>query len=219
MLIKVCGIRSHDQVEACREAAVDLIGLNLVPGARRAISRATARALVAAIDGPMRLAREDSHRFGSGRPRAVLLTRDAPLSTVLEDLHATGACIAQLHGEESPADCAEVRRRAKVIKALPAPSALARAPSYREVVDAFLIDGVEPGSGQRWAEPAIVGPRLCGLPLILAGGLHPGNVVQAIAQSRPAGVDVASGIERDGQPCPSLIAAFCEAARTSGVPA
>lgn len=218
MLIKVCGVRSVEQVEACRRAGVSLIGLNLVPGVRRAIPIAQARAVVEAIEGQTAPTAGAPFPPAGSSPRAVLLTRDAPRATVLANLRATGAAIVQLHGSESPEDCVEIRAYAKIIKALPAPSALALAPRYREAVDAFLVDGVRPGSGERWTETGITGPTLGGLPLILAGGLSPDNVAAAIAKVGPAGVDVASGIERDGLPCPSLIAAFCEAARAPGVP-
>ncbi|MCA9572467.1 MAG: N-(5'-phosphoribosyl)anthranilate isomerase, partial [Myxococcales bacterium] len=102
----------------------------------------------------------------------------------------------------------------EVIRALPG-DARDLATSEGPHVAAFLLDGPRPGSGTAWAWEG-VGAELAGRPVWLAGGLTPENVQQAIARVRPAGVDVASGVERDGSIDPERVGAFVRAARQEG---
>lgn len=102
----------------------------------------------------------------------------------------------QLHGEESPAYCKKIRR--KVIKAFRVKdgNSLSRIKSYP--ASGFLLDAYSEkmpgGTGEtfdwKWAKKA----KAYG-PVILAGGLNPGNVKEAIQETRPYGVDVSSGVE------------------------
>jgi phosphoribosylanthranilate isomerase len=123
----------------------------------------------------------------------------------------------QLHGDEGPAFCSEIARRtgAKVVKA-------ARIHSRADVValqpfatDFHLLDGTG-GTPFDWR---LVRAHRSRVPLIVAGGLTPANVADAIAATEPFAVDVASGIEADGRPGvkdPEKVAAFAEAVH--GVP-
>jgi phosphoribosylanthranilate isomerase len=146
----------------------------------------------------------------------------------LEQLGATadavGLTMLQLHGREGPAFCAEAARRTgcKVIKA-------ARVHSGADIqalsafhTDFHLLDGHVPGmpggTGETFAwELTRTHPRGAA-PLILSGGLTPGNVADAIAIVRPFAVDVASGVEaRPGRKDPRKLASFAEAVASSVV--
>ena len=132
--------------------------------------------------------------------------------------HQVGVKAAQLHGHESVADTAYVRERVNwVIKAFPAGSpALDRVHDYR--ADAVLIDSATPGSGRMFdwalAEGAPLDRRV-----LLAGGLTPDNVAEAIRRVRPWGVDVNSGVEAvPGKKDPAKVARFIRAARAAAMP-
>lgn len=196
MKIKICGLRTVADAEACVAAGVDLAGLNFVPGRRRAIDIGTARAISAALAQVI--------------PVGVFL--DAEPSVVVETAVAVGLRYIQLHGAEPPEVCARLRGPFVIIKALTA-ATLEQAPAYAPFVAAFLVDGREPGTGAAWDYSRSTGPRLCGRPLLLAGGLTPERVESAIVAATPAGVDVASGVERDGAIDPARVAAFALAAR------
>jgi phosphoribosylanthranilate isomerase len=131
---------------------------------------------------------------------------DAPLEELTQRTEELGLSILQLHGEEGPAFCAEARRRtgARVIKAIQ----VAGAGDVRELeryhVDFHLADAhartpakqsMRGGTGETFDWSLLAG-RHSATPLILSGGLHPGNVAQAVEQVRPYAVDSASGTER-----------------------
>jgi phosphoribosylanthranilate isomerase len=125
----------------------------------------------------------------------------------------------QLHGDEGPAFCAEAARRTgcKVIKALRvrSPADVRAAEVYR--TDFHLFDahrpGVPGGTGESF-DWELAADRNSKVPMILAGGLDPDNVREAIAVANPYAVDVTSGVEAEpGRKAPKLLAAFLESAR------
>jgi phosphoribosylanthranilate isomerase len=127
----------------------------------------------------------------------------------------------QLHGDEGPAFCREAARRTglKVIKAVRVRSAadVQAAEAFR--TDFHLLDahrpGVPGGSGESF-DWDLVADRRSEVPLILAGGLTPDNVSDAIATARPFAVDVASGVEAEpGIKDHALMSAFAEAAQAA----
>lgn len=198
-MVKICGLRREEDATACENAGVTLAGINFVPGGRRAIK------------APM--ARRIQQNLGHCKP--VLVYRDYPSECIGVETEALGIRRVQLHGDESPEDCAALKEGGLwVLKALPfrEDSLERELQRFAGAVSALLIDAPSPGSGrpiswEKLAQFAI--PR----PFFLAGGLTPDNVAEAISTVRPDGVDVASGIERDGLPCPALIARFAEEAR------
>ena len=154
-------------------------------------------------------------------PKEVLTVgvfRNQSPQRVVELVHATGVKGAQLHGQESPEDCAWVARRVRmVIKAFAAgDAALARAADYG--ADLVMLDAPSPGTGQvfdwRLAEDIPAGQRL-----MLAGGLDAGNVAEAIAKVQPWGVDVCTGVEASpGRKDPRKLRAFVAAAKAAARP-
>jgi phosphoribosylanthranilate isomerase len=127
--------------------------------------------------------------------------------------------MVQLHGEEGPSFCDEVARRtgAKVIKALRVRSAadVKAAESFR--TDFHMFDAhqaVAPGGTGESFDWELAAGRRSKVPLILAGGLRPENVAEAISVVRPFAVDVASGVESEpGIKDPALLEALFEAVR------
>ena len=139
--------------------------------------------------------------------------RDEAPQRVVEAMHKAGLAAAQLHGHESSEETQWVRARVPVvIKAFRAGErAISRFEEFG--ADYLLMDGENPGSGQvfdwRLAEGVADHHRL-----ILSGGLRPDNVADAVANLRPAGVDVASGVESSpGRKDPVLLRDFITRAR------
>ncbi len=133
--------------------------------------------------------------------------------------------MVQLNGEEGPSFCAEVARRTgvKVLKAVHVASAadIHAAEAYR--TDFHLFDrrarGIWGGTGESFDWGLLAGRRSA-VPAILAGGLRPDNVAEAIRIADPFAVDVASGIEAEpGRKDRAAMAAFFEAATVASVPA
>jgi phosphoribosylanthranilate isomerase len=145
--------------------------------------------------------------------------RDETRDRLVEIAHGAKLRAVQLHGRETPADTHWIRQRvALLIKACPAGDPLLdRADEY--AADAFLLDSATPGSGEvfDWslAEGAPSNRRI-----ILAGGLTPENVADAVRVVHPWGVDVSTGVESaPGRKDASKIRAFVTAARAAEPPA
>jgi phosphoribosylanthranilate isomerase len=202
LILKVCGVRTPDGARACVQSAVDFAGLNFVPGRRRAVGIELARGLVAML-GPV-------------RPVGVFV--DATADEVVRVATAVGLRWVQLHGSEAPETCAQLRSAGlRVIKALPVDDDLAAAVArFQGAVDALLFDGAVAGSGRRWNWQRLEGVSRA-TPFLVAGGLTPSNVAQAVARLTPTGVDVASGVETDGQLDPERVQAFCATARLAAL--
>ena len=183
MIVKVCGVRSVDAAQACAAGGVDLVGLNFVPGAGRAVSERLAVAMKPSLSGC----------------KTVGVFRDQPLEEVAGIVARVGLDMAQLHGDESPAMCAELAQQVPVVKAIDLQKARndGLCAAYARSIAMFVVDGREPGSGRVWDFGALSlrNGRLHGVPVLLAGGLNPENVAAAIVAVRPAGVDCASGVE------------------------
>ena len=149
----------------------------------------------------------------------VGIFRDEAPQRVVEQVHSAGLGAAQLHGHESSKETAWVRARLPmVIKGFPAGDrAIGRFKEFG--ADYLLIDGNSPGSGEvfdwRLAEGVADPSRL-----IVAGGLRPDNVMQAVAHLRPFGVDVDSGVEvAPGRKDPLKVRDFIVNARAAQVEA
>jgi phosphoribosylanthranilate isomerase len=206
MRVKICGItRVEDAEEAVRLGAW-AIGLNHWP------------------DSPRFCAPEEAAAIGAALRRRVEVAGvfvNAPLDEVARAVENESLTLVQLHGDEGPDFCREVARRtgAKVIKAFNVRSsaALQQAEAFR--VDYHLMDAHRPGTPGGTGESfdwELLRGRRSKIPLILAGGLTPANVGEAVESARPWAVDVASGVESSpGVKDPELVAAFFENARAA----
>lgn len=199
MFVKICGVTNEEDALLAVAMGADAIGFVFAPSTRQ-----VAIGVVAQIT--RRLPPETV---------TVGVFRDALPERVVEVVQEAGLKAAQLHGRQPPEVCAFVAERIPLVIASFAATdpALASHEAYR--ADAILIDAEEPGSGKvfdwRLAEGFPHGRRL-----MLAGGLTPGNVADAIRRVRPWGVDVSSGVERaPGLKDPSKVRAFVQAARAA----
>ncbi|WP_372622422.1 phosphoribosylanthranilate isomerase [Falsiroseomonas sp.] len=212
MLVKICGINDPAAMEAAAAAGADLVGLVFFPPSPRAVTPEQAAALARSEAGA-----------GPGKVGLFVDPTDADIVAVLAALPLD---LIQLHGEETPERCAAVRKRfgLPVMKALGIASAadLDRLAAYAPAVDRFLLDAKAPpgaplpGGNAAPFDWTLTAGRAIPRPWLLAGGLTPENVVQAIAAAGATGVDVSSGVERArGVKDPARIAAFTRAARAT----
>jgi phosphoribosylanthranilate isomerase len=179
MFVKVCGITTPEDALFALAMGADAVGLILADGSPRRVTPDTARDIVRELpQGTVAVG-----VFRDERPERIL--------EVAEHARLTGV---QLHGHETPAEAAAVRRRVPfLVQAFGAGDPrLDRIDDYD--VDAVLLDSSTPGSGVAF-DWALAEPYVAGRRVILAGGLTPDNVAEAVARVRPWGVDVASGVE------------------------
>lgn len=179
MFVKICGVTTEEDALLAVAMGADAIGFNFVSSSPRSL--ATSRAADIAKRLPPEIL-------------TVGIFRDHAPERVVELTHQAGLRAAQLHGHESAEDTRWVRERVSVvIKAFPGGDPeLARAPDYG--ADIVMIDSASPGSG-RVFDWSLAEGAPSGLRILLAGGLTPENVAEAVERVRPWGVDVASGVE------------------------
>lgn len=198
--VKVCGVMSVEQAVACAELGVDAVGVNLVPSSPRRVDEATARAIAQAV-GKATLVVAVVADLGVEAMRGVALR--------------TGVGCLQLHGSEDAATVAAMLPHAyKAVRvAGPEDVAIAAAmPGEYVMVDA-KVAGALGGTGHTF-EWGLVVELARTRKLVLAGGLTPDNVAQAVARVKPWCVDVASGVESaPGVKDLGRVRAFVSAAR------
>jgi phosphoribosylanthranilate isomerase len=202
VFVKICGITSEEDALLAVAMGADAVGFVFAPSTRQ-IAPA--------------LARDIARRL----PPEVLTVgvfRDEAAQRVVDIVHGAGLRAAQLHGHETVDSTRWVHDRVPVvIKGFPAGAPdLDRADDYG--ADALLVDSPIPGSGEvfDWslAEGAPIGRRV-----ILAGGLTPDNVADAIERVRPWGVDVSTGVESSpGHKDARKVRAFVANARAAQPP-
>jgi len=204
VFVKICGLCRRDDVEAVAALQPDAVGFVLWPRSKRGVT-------VEQVAGWTRLIPASIRKVG--------VFVDASPAEVDTAMKQAGLEIAQLHGAESPETVAEVSY--PVWKALSATDKEWSRALSAYSVDAFLVDSYStesPGGTGRvgdWKLAREVVKR-SRFPVILAGGLHPGNVLPAIAEVRPWGVDVSSGVESSpGRKDIRLVKAFIEQCRNS----
>lgn len=198
--MKVCGTTSEEDALVAVAMGADAVGFIFAPSPRQ-----VAPAKVAAIIGRL-------------PPEVVTVGvfRDSAPEQVVKVVNGLGLKAAQLHGRETPAQVQWVVERVPlVINAFPAgSSAIRRAGEYGAQI--VMLDAPSPGSGQvfDWSLVDGVPP---GSRLLLAGGLTPENVADAVAQARPWGVDVCTGVESEpGRKDARKLRAFVAAAKAAG---
>lgn len=208
MRVKICGITRLEDAEAAVAAGAWAIGLNHHPASRRMIDEQTAEEIGAVMKRRCEVA---GIFVNAGLERIASIAERGELTLV------------QLHGDEGPSFCAEVARRTgcKVIKAFRVRSTaeVRGAAAYRTAF--HLFDAYRPGTRGGTGESfdwELVRARAGGVPAIVAGGLTPENVGEAIEAANPWAVDVAGGVEdaTPGIKDHDLLRRFIEKANVAG---
>jgi len=215
--IKICGITNVDDALTAARAGADAVGLNFYPKSRRCIDP------------------EKAGRIAASLPHGIIkvgLFVNADVDDVIRRFDELGLDLIQLHGDEPPAYLARLGAR-PVMRAF-RPGSDGLGPLTRYLADCrrlacaprlVLIDALVPGqyggTGQSADWQLLAAYReqsetSLPPPLVLAGGLTPGNVAEAVAAVRPAAVDTASGVESSpGRKDPAAVEAFVRAARAA----
>ena len=199
--IKICGIRSIQDALAAVDAGADLIGFNFYPKSPRYVEVGMCRNIMSVMRQ-------------RGRVTCIGVFVNASIAEISATMDTCGLALAQLHGDETPEFMQAFNGFAyKAFRGIP------------ETIDgferqnppAFLVDasvkGLYGGSGVTadWSGAAELAKQY---PLLLAGGLTPENVADAVRQVRPWGVDVASGVESaPGQKDAGKMVEFVKAVR------
>lgn len=208
--VKICGLTTPEGVKAVADAGAAYVGFVFFPKSPRNVSIELAREL--AVAAPVGLAK-------------VALVVDADNVMLDAITEAVPLDMLQLHGHESPERVLEIKARyglpvMKVVGIADA-SDLETLAVYEGVADQILVEtkpaknADRPGGNGQTFDWTIIAKRRWPKPWMLAGGLNPENVAEAIAQTGATQVDVSSGVEgRVGVKDMELIAAFAKAALT-----
>jgi phosphoribosylanthranilate isomerase len=214
LLIKICGLKTAEALDAALDAGADMVGFVFFPPSPRHLGFEAARILAQRV---------------RGRVKKVALSVDADNEWLAASIDALKPDILQLHGRETPDRVAMVRSkfRIPVMKALPISKRADLSPihAYAKVADQLLFDARAPREATRpgglgksfdWRLLQGVNP---GVPFMLSGGLDADNVAEALRITRAPAVDVSSGVERDlGEKDPDKIRTFVRAARAAVAP-
>ena len=213
--VKICGIRALDDALVAAEAGADYIGMVFVPERRRRVSPQDAKVIVDGVRGS-----------GGVVPKMVGLFADQSAEEVCGIIDYCGLDLVQLCGEETVkyagelgcdvikvvhvAESATVDDDAGTVSRVKEFSGL----GHLVTLDR-LVEGFQGGTGQCFDWGVAASLSLAGHPFLLAGGLTPKNVAEAIITIAPWGVDVSSGVETDGNKDHGKIRQFLMNARTA----
>jgi phosphoribosylanthranilate isomerase len=211
--VKICCIASLEEARIAMAAGADALGLVArMPSGPGPIADEAIAAIAAAVPPPV---------------ATFLLTAETSAAAIAAHVRATRPSVVQIVSHIDPAEAAALAarepqvRRVQVIH-VEGPEALAMIPLYAPHVHAFLLDSGRPnapvaelggtGRAHDWAISAAF-VRASERPVFLAGGLTPDNVGEAIRRVRPFGLDLCSGVRRDGRLDAAKVAAFMAAVR------
>jgi phosphoribosylanthranilate isomerase len=211
LIVKICGLSTRETLDVALQAGADMVGFVFFPPSPRHISLETAREL---------------GKQARGRATKVALTVDADDATLANIVEALQPDILQVHGKETVARLRDIKHAfgLPVMKVMAVETAadLATLPGYAAVADRILFDARAPKHATR---PGGLGAVFdwhvlqqldLKLPFMVSGGLHAGNVAEAVRVTRAGGVDISSGVERTpGLKDPELIRNFIRAARAT----
>jgi phosphoribosylanthranilate isomerase len=201
--IKICGIKTINDAVAAMDAGADMIGFNFYPKSPRYVEVGMCRNIMSVV-------RQD------GRAKSVGVFVNASVGEILATMDTLGLNLAQLHGDETDEMLNQLDGKAfKAFRGIPENiNGFARSESPAFLVDAS-VKGVYGGSGviADWDGAAELAKKY---PLLLAGGLTPENVAEAVGRVKPWGVDVASGVESaPGEKDARKMKAFVRAVRSA----
>lgn len=201
VFVKVCGLDTVESARVAVEAGADAVGVVISQGSPRNLSVEAAAEIVDAVRADV---------------ETVLVVSDMPAAQAAETAHTIGGSILQLHGGYTREDFSEARGLFERVW---------RATSLGDDTDLhvgawgeelLLLDAPRAGSGERWDLGSLDDRRPDGR-WLLAGGLAPDNVAEAVRLATPWGVDVSSGVEKArGVKDHDAIRAFVAAARSAG---
>ncbi|HZG14950.1 MAG TPA: phosphoribosylanthranilate isomerase [Candidatus Bathyarchaeia archaeon] len=192
--VKICGLRDRETLTLLTELRIDYAGFVFAPS-KRQVTAEEAGALLAALPN---------------RPTAVGVFVNPTLSELEETLKHAPLDVIQLHGQESPEFCEEVKNRfaLPIWKAVPVgeegPLAVDLT-AYQSSVEAFLFDthdaAVAGGTGKRfsWTQIPLLANLAGNATVVIAGGITVDNVAELVSQYAPALIDLSSGVETDGK--------------------
>jgi phosphoribosylanthranilate isomerase len=209
LIVKICGLSTRETLDAALEAGADMVGFVFFSPSPRHLSLEKAREL---------------GKQAKGRAIKVALSVDADDAMLANIVDALQPDILQLHGKETVARVRDIKQKfaLRVMKAIAVETAadLAGLPGYAAVADRILFDARAPKQATR---PGGLGATFdwhvlenldLKIPFMVSGGLHAGNVAEAVRVTRAGGVDVSSGVESaPGIKDPDMIRAFVRAAR------
>lgn len=210
LIIKICGIKTPEILEAAIAAGADMVGFMHFSRSPRHVSIEDIATLI-------------SEARGRVETCVVLVNPD---NSCVAEVAALGPDWIQLHGPETPHRVAAIRAEAgvEIMKAMPIGSAedVAHVASFAEVADRLLLDAKPPKGADRpgglgetfdWGLLKALDPSI---PFMLSGGLTPDTVADAVKTVRPMGLDVSSGVESaPGVKDKRLIEAFIRNARAA----
>lgn len=210
LIVKICGIRTPETLEAAIESGADIVGFMHVQRSPRYVDLEMLTELISQARGRIETC-------------VVLVNPD---NSCVMEIAALSPDWIQLHGPETPHRVEAVREEAgiAILKAVPIGTAddVAAVKAFADVSDRVLLDAKPPKGAERqggngvpfdWKLLKALDPSV---PFMLSGGLTPETVGDAIKATRPMGVDVSSGVETaPGEKDAGLIRAFIEAARAA----
>src|SRR5712671_5972145 len=211
VLIKICGLKTPEALDAALDAGADMVGFVFFPLSPRHLGFEAARTLAQRV---------------RGRVKKVALSVDASDDWLAASIEALKPDMLQLHGRETPDRVATVRSRFRipVTKALPIQDRGDLSPihAFAKVADRLLFDARAPreatrpgGLGKSFDWRLLENLNLA-VPFMLSGGLDADNVAEALRITRSPSVDVSSGVEREpGEKDPDKIREFIRAARAA----
>lgn len=212
--VKICGLTTLDDARCALEAGADLLGFIFHPPSPRYVSPETVAHIVSHLRA----------EFAGQTFQSVGVFVNRPAEKVNTTLKEASLDLAQLHGDEGEFYFDEVAPlKGRVFKAIN-PRTLAEAETaaqrfLRPEPGFILVDAWHPtlrGGTGHVADWSLAGSLAQQVPLLLAGGLTPANVAEAVAQVQPWGVDVSSGVEASkGRKDHAAVRAFVAAAKSS----
>ncbi len=216
--IKICGIQKAEDAVVAASGGADFVGLNFVPQSRRRLTEESAAQIIKALT-------ESPGKTLKKRPPVVGLFADQPIDEVNRHIKSCHLDRVQLCGSESLDYCGQVHT--PVIKVIHVPEGgsqdddldrLAESiQKYRDAGHLVIldrqVDGLQGGTGKSFDWSIAARLAQAGHEFLLAGGLTPENVAEAVRTVCPWGVDVSSGVETGGVKDPTKIRAFIQQAR------